>query len=70
MQNRQLAGLEESCKILGNLSPWTLRGWAYKGKIASHKVGSRLMFDRAELDRFIKETERPRLVRVKAGGVA
>lgn len=60
-KNRELVGLDEATHILGGLSPWTLRAWAYKGKVASHKMGTRLMFDRAELDRVISESERPRL---------
>jgi excisionase family DNA binding protein len=59
--NRELVGVDQAAAILGGLSPWTLRAWAYKGTLASHKIGTRLMFDRAELDRFIAESERPRL---------
>ncbi|TCK75876.1 helix-turn-helix domain-containing protein [Acidipila rosea] len=44
-----------------NVSVWTLRSWAYAGRIASHKFGSRLMISRQELDRIIRESERPRL---------
>jgi hypothetical protein len=67
--NRELVGLEEAARILGGVSIWTLRSWAYKGKVASHKLSTRLMFDRAELDRVISESERPRLHAVaNAGG--
>jgi Helix-turn-helix domain len=59
--NRELVGLDEAARILGGLSPWTLRSWAYSGRISSHKISTRLMFDRAELDRIIPESERPRL---------
>jgi hypothetical protein len=65
--NRELVGLEEAARILGGVSIWTLRQWAYKGKISSHKLSTRLMFDRAELDRVITESERPRLQRLHAG---
>ncbi len=44
-----------------SLSIWTLRSWAYAGKVASHKVGNRLMISEDELNRIIAETERPRL---------
>lgn len=43
------------------LSPWTIRRWAYTGKIASHKLGTRLMIPQSEIDRLITESERPRL---------
>ena len=59
--NRRLVNIRTASEILG-LSHWTLREWAYKGKIASHKVSNRLLFDTVELDRIINESERPRLV--------
>jgi excisionase family DNA binding protein len=65
MQHRQLIGVDEAAHNLG-LSPWTLRAWAYKGKIASHKVSTRLMFDRAEVERVISDSERPRVIRPKS----
>lgn len=40
-------------------SIWTIRGWAYAGKIASCKLGSRLMIPESEIDRLIAETLRP-----------
>jgi excisionase family DNA binding protein len=43
------------------LSVWTLRAWAYSGRIGSHKVGNRLMIAPEEIDRIISESERPRL---------
>jgi hypothetical protein len=43
------------------LSGWTMRRKAYAGEIASLKIGSRLLFDLDELDRFIDEHTRPRL---------
>ena len=61
MQSRQLIGVDEAAHNLG-LSPWTLRAWAYKGKIASVKISTRLLFDKAEIARVIAENERPRLV--------
>ena len=60
MHNRQLIGVEEAAHNLG-ISPWTLRSWAYKGKVASVKISTRLLFDRAEIERVICEHERPRL---------
>ena len=56
-----MVSVEEGAHLLGDISPWTLRSWAYKGLVASHKIGTRLMFDRAEIDRVINESERPRV---------
>lgn len=61
IQNRrQLLGVVEAADELG-LSHWTLRAWAYSGRISSNKLGSRLMIPRSEIDRIIAESERPRL---------
>ena len=59
-RKRQLVSVNEAAQILG-LSHWTLRGWANRGMVASHRLSTRLMFDRDEIDRVIRETERPRL---------
>jgi excisionase family DNA binding protein len=45
---------------LVGLSIWTIRQWAYSGKISSAKLGSRLMIPATELDRLMEETMRPR----------
>lgn len=45
------------------LSVWGLRAMAYSGRIASHKVGNRLMIAQQEIDRIIRESERPRLAK-------
>jgi excisionase family DNA binding protein len=42
-----------------SLSIWTLRGWAYAGKVASCKLGSRLLIPESEVDRLINESLRP-----------
>ena len=61
IQNRrQLLGVVEAADELG-LSHWTLRAWAYSGRIASNKLGTRLMIPRTEIDRIVAESERPRL---------
>ena len=57
-----LRNLTQSAEQTG-LSPWTLRRWAYDGKIASHKLGTRLMIPQSELDRLISESFRPRFRR-------
>jgi len=41
------------------LSIWTIRNWCYAGKIASCKLGWRLMVPESECDRLIRETMRP-----------
>ncbi len=43
------------------LSVWTLRSWAYSGRIATVKIGGRgrLLVPRTELDRLIRENLRP-----------
>ncbi len=41
------------------LSPWTWRRWAYAGKIASNKVGKRLLIPRSEIRRKMAEGYRP-----------
>jgi hypothetical protein len=49
--------------LLFPISEWTLRDWAYTGKIASVKLGgpqSRLLIPVAEIERVIAEGTRPR----------
>ncbi len=47
------------------LSPWTWRRWAYEGKVASIKVGRRLLIPRSEIERVLAEGLRPAVA--KAG---
>jgi predicted site-specific integrase-resolvase len=63
-RNRRLIPVGTAAKQLG-LSIWTLRGWCYRGRCASHKLGNRLMLDESEVERIISESERPRLVSSK-----
>lgn len=58
----QLYGVEAAAAMLG-LSVWTLRSWAYSGKIASHKIGNRLLISAEELAKIVQESERPRIAR-------
>jgi len=51
----------QAASVALGLSVWTLRAWAYAGKISSNKLGRRLMVSTAEIDRLIAESERPRL---------
>jgi excisionase family DNA binding protein len=56
----RLKGIKRVAEDLG-VSIWTLRQWAYTGKISSHKLGNRLMISPEEIDRIVRESERPRL---------
>jgi excisionase family DNA binding protein len=56
----RLMSVRTAAEELG-VSVWTLRAWAYSGRIGSHKVGNRLMIAPSEIDRIIGESERPRL---------
>ena len=58
---RTLQDLEEAARRLGH-SVWTLRRWAYTGKIASHKPGAKLMISDAEVECIIAGSERSRVV--------
>lgn len=55
----QLISVEAGAKMLGISIP-TLRLYAYKGTVASVKLGRRLLFEVSELERFIAENTRPR----------
>lgn len=52
-----VAGAED----LTGISRWTWRRWAYDGKIASVKLGKRLLIPCAEISRLVAENTRPRL---------
>lgn len=58
----QLIGVEEAEQLYG-LSRWTFRRWAYTGKIASVKMGKRLLLPIADLQRLVAEGTRPALKR-------
>lgn len=57
---QRLVPVKEWARIMG-ISVWTARQWAYSGKIASHKLGTKLSIPVAEIDRILEETERPAL---------
>lgn len=48
-------------EALTNVSRWTWRRWAYDGKVASVKLGKRLLIPMAEITRLVEENTRPRL---------
>lgn len=56
----ELLNLEDFARAAGKLSPWTVRKMAYTGRIASVKIGVRLLIPRSELQRLIDEGLRPR----------
>lgn len=43
------------------LSGWTIRRWAYEGKISSVKLGKRLLIPVAEMERLVRKNTRPAL---------
>lgn len=57
---QQLLSVYDAGAVLG-LSPWTIRQWCYTGKIASHKIGSRLMVSYEAIDQLLRESLRPRV---------
>jgi hypothetical protein len=52
----------DNAEILSGLSRWTWRAWAYSGKVASVKVGRRLLIPVTEIRRVMAEGTRPRVV--------
>lgn len=48
-------------ETLSGMSRWTWRSYAYKGKVASNKVGKRLLIPLTEVRRVLAEGARPRL---------
>lgn len=63
MQDRNLKadylGVSEAERLTG-VSRWTWRRWAYDGKVASVKLGKRLLIPSAEISRLVSENTRPR----------
>jgi len=49
-------------EIQTGVSRWTWRRWAYDGKVASVKLGKRLLLPAAEVERMITEGTRPAVV--------
>jgi hypothetical protein len=50
--SQRLLSVKDFVAQLG-VSLWTVRGWAYKGRVASVKLGARMMIPTTELDRLI-----------------
>lgn len=60
VQYDQLIGVDQAGELT-DLSPWTWRRWAYAGRVASVKLGARLLIPRSEVTRIISENTRPAL---------
>jgi hypothetical protein len=46
-------------EAMSSISKWTWRRWAYEGKVASVKLGRRLVIPVAEIERLVTEGTRP-----------
>ena len=57
-------------EILSSLSRWTWRRWAYDGKIASVKVGPRLLIPKTEIHRIMGAGLRPARIGVDLAEMA
>jgi excisionase family DNA binding protein len=62
--SQRLLSIKDFAASLG-ISVWTVRGWAYRGRIASVKLGARMMIPTTELDRVINENLRPAIGRTQ-----
>jgi len=51
----------DQAEVMTDISRWTWRRYAYRGKIASTKVGSRLLIPISEVQRVMGEGLRPAL---------
>lgn len=60
MLKAEYLGVAEAENITG-VSRWTWRRWAYDGKIASIKLGKRLVIPTSEIERLVAENTRPAL---------
>jgi excisionase family DNA binding protein len=58
--NPLLHSVKKAGELLG-LSPWTIRQWCYTGRIASHKIGTRLMVSQDSIDQLLSDSLRPRV---------
>lgn len=45
-------------EVVTGVSRWTWRRWAYDGKVASVKLGKRLLIPCAEIERLVAENTR------------
>ena len=52
-KNVGLVGMKEACIYLGGVSRWTVQRAVDSGKLACVRIGTRVMFDLADLSAFI-----------------
>ena len=52
----------DDAEVMSGLSKWTWRKYAYEGRVASTKVGRRLLIPVAEIERIMAEGLRPALL--------
>jgi hypothetical protein len=50
-----LFSFEDSARVLGSISPWTLRKHAQRSNIRVVRLGQRVFIDEKELDRIRRE---------------
>jgi hypothetical protein len=62
--SQRLLSIKDFAASVG-ISVWTVRGWAYSGRLALVKLGARLMIPTTELDRLIEENLRPEIGRTQ-----
>jgi excisionase family DNA binding protein len=55
-----LLSVEEVARLLGGISPWTVRAWLSQGRLQRTKVGSRTMIRESELQRVIDDGTKSR----------
>lgn len=58
----KLYGVQEAQELTG-ISRWTWRRWAYDGRVASVKLGKRLLIPASEIQRLVAQNTRPALER-------
>jgi excisionase family DNA binding protein len=58
-ESQALVSAADFAWLTGGLSVRTVRAWAAAGRIASCKLGSRVMIPSSEVERIVKETQRP-----------
>ncbi len=49
----------QEAESFSGVSKWTWRRWAYDGKVASVKLGKRLLIPVAEIERLVEQGTRP-----------
>jgi excisionase family DNA binding protein len=57
---QQFLGVQEAQELTG-ISKWTWRRWSYDGRVASVKLGKRLLIPLREIERLVEENTRPRV---------